>query len=171
MKPFHSAGAVVILTSAILATSGATSSAQSMSTTTHFGMTTAQGTFVCSATLNNPHYSRGAASVIFKTRIACEGDTPPIQMRIFGRLGSVSGGSPGNPAAGPTVPRASSDQTQTIPMGGSATYYTPVVGGTKVRGSATYQGDIDGQVVGPPGAIGSGPNPVSSNRVYVVDPG
>ena len=125
----------------------------------------------CSAAVENPHFSRGANSVIFKARITCEGDAPPVQVRLRGTLGSIAGGAPGSPAQGPSVTRATSDQTQTIRMGGTATFYTPATDGAKVRGSQTYVGNIFGEIIGPPGVITSGPNRAASRYVYVTDPG
>ncbi len=126
---------------------------------------------VCDAAVENPHFSRGAGSVIFKTRITCRGDAPPVQFRLRGTLGSVAGGAPGNPAQGPPVSRATSDQTQTIPMGATVTYYTPKLDGPKVHGSATYSGFLVGELVGPPGVVSDGPSNARSNSTYVSDPG
>ena len=49
--------------------------------------------------------------------------------------------------------RATSDQSQTIIMGFDSYFLYPVVGGSKVRGSASYQGTVVGQIVGPPGVV------------------
>lgn len=125
----------------------------------------------CDAVVNNPHFSRGAESVIFKTRITCHGNGPPVQVRVRGSLGSVAGGAPGQPALGPPVVRATSDEVQTVPMGVTVTLYTPEEGTTQVRGSRTYEGDIVGEIVGPPGVVTAGPNRAGSNSVFVVDPG
>lgn len=125
----------------------------------------------CDAAVNNPHFSRGALSVIFKTRITCRGDGPPVQVRVRGSLGSVAGGSPGSPAQGPPVVRATSDEIQTVPMGATITFYTPELGSSQVRGSRTYQGNIVGEIVGPPGVVSPGPNRAGSNSVFIVDPG
>jgi hypothetical protein len=121
--------------------------------------------------MENPHFSRGAGSVIFKTRITCVGDSPPVEVRVRGTLGSVAGGSPGSPAQGPPVTRATSDLVQVVPMGGTVTYYTPELDGPKVRGSATYVGNVLGEIVGPPGVVTSGPNRAGSNYTHVTDPG
>lgn len=133
--------------------------------------TAVTATVVCDANVLNPHFSRGAGSVIFKTRITCRGDAPPVQFRLRGDLGSVSGGAPGQAAEGPPVSRVTSDDTQTIPMGATVTFYTPLVGGPKVRGSATYEGNVIGQLVGPPGVVSDGPSTARSNRLFVTDPG
>lgn len=140
--------------------------------TQRFLLTSGQRTVICDAALENPHYSKGFGGVIFKTRITCRGDAPPVQFRLRGTLGSVSGGAPGRPAQGPPVSRATSDDTQTIAMGTTVTYYTPKLGDqTKVRGSASYEGNVTGEIVGPPGIIAEGPKPARSNRVHVTDPG
>ena len=99
------------------------------------------------------------------------GDAPPVQLRLEGNLGSVSGGHPDSPAAGPPVTRATSDQIQTIPMGTTVTYYTPELDGPKVRGSASYQCSVLGSIVGPPGIVVDPPQRATSNRIYVTDPG
>jgi len=137
----------------------------------------AAGEVACDAAVENPHYSPPprAGSVIFKTRIACRGDgTPVVQVRVTGILGSISGTPPpSRPPQGPPVQRATSDQTQNVTVNGPATtYYTPLEGpgNPKVRGSAWYQGDITGQIVGPPGVVTPGPSRASSNRAWVNDP-
>lgn len=127
----------------------------------------ANGSFTCDAAIDNPHYSPRAGSVLFKTRITCYGNTPPVQLRLRGTLGSIGGGSPGHPAQGPPITRATSDQTQTIAMGTTAIYYTPLVDGPKVQFAATFEGRIFGQVVGPPGTTAAPPNRGASNRVYI----
>ncbi|MGH3839009.1 MAG: hypothetical protein ACRDSF_25425 [Pseudonocardiaceae bacterium] len=70
--------------------------------------------------------------------------------------------------------RAISDQIQDVAVnGGATTYYTPLEepGNPKVRGSGWYQGDVVGQMVGPPGVVTAGPSRASSNRAWVNDPG
>jgi hypothetical protein len=135
----------------------------------------ARGSVSCDAAVMNPHFSDGAGSVIFKTRITCRGDAPPVQFRLQGSLGSIGGGRPTGPGSppvqGPPVQRATSDQVQEIPMGATVTFYTPQAGGSKVRGSAWYEGNVTGQIIGPPGIVANGPARARSNRVYVVDPG
>jgi hypothetical protein len=133
----------------------------------------AVGEVVCDAALENPHWSppQRAGSVLFKTRISCHGDGPPVvQFRLAGSLGSIGGGPGPRPPQGPPVPRASSDQTQPVTVnGGPQTFYTPLEGPgqPKVRGSAWYQGDVTGQMVAP---VTNGPAHASTNRVYVATP-
>lgn len=134
------------------------------------------GEVECKAKPENPHYSRPprAGSVIFKTRITCRGNgVPVVQIRVTGILGSISGAPPpARPPQGPTVTRATSDQTQNVMVNSeAATYYTPSPGNPKVRGSAWYQGYITGQIVGPPGGTTTGPLREPSNRSWVDDPG
>jgi hypothetical protein len=125
---------------------------------------------VCDSSPENPHYSRGAGSVILKTRITCRGDgIQVVQIRVIGHLGLIFGPPPpGRPPSGPPASRATSDETQNITVNGPAkTYYTPLEGpGTpKVRGSGWYQGDVTGEIVAPPpGTITNGPIHGSSNR-------
>jgi len=135
----------------------------------------AASTVVCDAALENPHYSGGAESVIFKTRVTCSGNGLSIvQVRIRGTLGSICGAPPrGGPAQGPLVLRATSDQIQNVTVnGGFTTYYTPMAGpgNPKVRGSGWYQGDVSGKIVGPPGIVSDDPPRAFSNRVWVNDP-
>jgi hypothetical protein len=138
----------------------------------------AAGEVVCDAALENPHYSPPprAGSVIFKTRIACRGNgAPVVQVRVTGILGSIAGAPPpSRPPQGPTVMRATSDQTQPITANGEpVTYYTPLEGPgkPKVRGSAWYQGDVTGHIIAPAGVVTPGPSHASSNRAWVNDPG
>ncbi len=132
----------------------------------------AAGSVSCDAAVENPHFSRGAGSVIFKTRIRCRGTgqvPPAVQVRIQGSLGSINGAPPPAPAPqGPPLQRATSDQTQNVAVnGGEATFYTPVAGGPKVTGSSWYEGNIYGQIVGPPGGVYPPPSRARSNRVWV----
>jgi len=135
----------------------------------------------CNGSPENPHYSRGAGSVIFKTRITCHGEgVQVVQVRARGTLGSVfgepprGGSAPGGPAQGPLVTEATSDQTQNVAVNGPATtYYTPLEGpgSPKVRGSKWFQGDVTAEIVAPPpGVVTDGPSSASSNRVWVNDP-
>ncbi|QHC22206.1 hypothetical protein [Streptomyces sp. GS7] len=107
----------------------------------------------CTAQVDNPHFSNGAGSVIFKARMSCttNGNVPEVNLRVWGTLGAVSGGSPGHPAQGPPVPAATSDQTQTVPTNGQqVTYYTPAPDATrKIIGSGTYVGSVTFQIVAP----------------------
>lgn len=164
--------AAVGLTAATLALTG---SATAAATPVAPAPAQARGSVTCDARVLNPHFSDGAGSVIVKTRITCRGDAPPVQFRLQGSLGSIGGAPPSGPGSppvqGPPVQRATSDQVQVIPMGGTATYYTPLEGPTKVRGSGWYEGTVTGQIVGPPGVVTDGPARARSNRVYVVDPG
>lgn len=52
----------------------------------------------CAFTVDRPHWSKGAGSVIYKVRVKC-----PVaaEVRIKGELGFVSGGNSSTPAQGP----------------------------------------------------------------------
>lgn len=104
------------------------------------------GVTVCGLEINSPHWSSGAGSVIFKTRILCDKDA---QVFVKGRLGYVAGGSPGKPVQGPPEIVATSSQTQNVKGGVIKTYYTPLANGAKVRKSGTYMGMSEGQIMTP----------------------
>ncbi|WP_369393398.1 hypothetical protein AB5J72_42010 [Streptomyces sp. CG1] len=123
---------------------------------------------VCTAQIDNPHFSNGAGSVIFKARMSCtaNGNVPEVSLRVWGTLGYVPGGSPGHPAQGPPGAAATSDQTQTVPTNGQqVTYYTPVPDGPKkITAAGTYVGSATFQIVAPAlGTVGRG----QGNYVYV----
>ena len=89
-------------------------------------------TVVCSESVENPHYSSGAGSVIYKARVTCNGK---VSITFRGTLAS-------GPLIGPGLPRASTTQTRTVTPGSTQTFYTPAVDGTKVpcMKSVYYQG-------------------------------
>ncbi|WP_043263462.1 hypothetical protein [Streptomyces sp. CT34] len=127
-----------------------------------------QDVAVCTAQVDNPHFSNGAGSVIFKARMSCtaNGNVPTVNLRVWGTLGYVYGGSPGHPAQGPPSTAATSDQTQTVPTNGQqVTYYTPVPDDRrKVTAAGTYVGSVTFQIVAPaPGTVGR----EQGNYVYV----
>jgi hypothetical protein len=104
----------------------------------------------CFVKPTNPHWSRGAGSVIYKTYVNCVGTLPQVVVRVQGRLDSISGPNGPRPPFGPPVPRTSSNEAQAIAIGGKATpFYTPPQGNIKVRGSAWYQGTSTAQITSP----------------------
>ncbi len=104
--------------------------------------TTTIKTAYCKVTADAPHWSKGAKSVIYKTRVQCFGNIPKVQVKVNGTLVHVSGG-------GPNV-ATSSSETQTIStLGGKATFYTPKTTGKKVQYSGTFQGSSSAQIVSP----------------------
>ncbi|MEV3951782.1 hypothetical protein AB0K57_29740 [Streptomyces halstedii] len=112
----------------------------------------AAGVAVCDATPENPHWSSGASDrrVLFKTRVTCKGSYPSLTVRIKGSLQR-------GPLMGPTLVAASSDQTQVIKNGKTATFYTPQVGGKQVSTPGEYTGYIAGQITAPvPGNLDDG---------------
>lgn len=111
------------------------------------------GAVVCEATPQNPHVSKKAKYVIFKTRVTCSGDA---HVRIQGQLTK-------GVEVGPNPVVATSDQAQSVPAGATVTYYTPKVGGKKITGAGWYQGFITGELVSPQGTIGS----AETKRVYL----
>ncbi|WP_241741132.1 hypothetical protein [Streptomyces sp. L2] len=120
---------------------------------------------MCTAQIDNPHFSNGAGRVIFNGRMSCTsiGNTPQVNLRVLGILGYVPGGSPGHPAQGPPGAAATSDQTHTVPTNGQqVTYYTPIPGDPKkITATGTYTGSVTFQIVSP--ALGT-PTSYRSNR-------
>lgn len=102
----------------------------------------------CAMKTNSPHWSRGAGSAIFKTRVECKGTEPPV-VRITGDMFFVEGGAPGLPSDAPARPVAHSVQDQVVPIGATITYYTPLGGVDKLTAVGTYQGVATGEVVAP----------------------
>ncbi|SCK44776.1 hypothetical protein H181DRAFT_03964 [Streptomyces sp. WMMB 714] len=104
----------------------------------------------CTGTVNNPHWSKGGKSVIFKTRLSCKGNIPRVHVRVRGQLLKCPGLCPPS-----TV--ATSDETKTVAVnGGNVTYYTPKPKGKKIRGDGSYQGKVTMQITSPfPGTKGS----------------
>jgi hypothetical protein len=135
------------------------------------GTQSESGDYVCNASVLNPHFSDPARgnTVLFKTRITCQGPTP-VEVRITGTLGSVDAAAPPSPAPGEGfVARANSGQTQQVANDGKTptTYYTPMLSGPTVKGSGWYVGTISGEILAPvPGTLGKG----HSNVVYIVTP-
>ncbi|WP_125213587.1 hypothetical protein [Streptomyces griseofuscus] len=110
------------------------------------------GGAVCTATPNNPHWSSGASDrrILFKTRVTCTSTYPSVTVRIQGSLQR-------GPLVGPKFVAATSDQTQVIKNGKSATFYTPQTGGKQVSTPGSYTGFITGHITAPvPGDIGTG---------------
>jgi hypothetical protein len=91
-------------------------------------------TLKCTVSVENPHFSTGANSVIFKTRITCN------IAAVIDFSGTLSKG----PQIGPGVRVASTTQTKAQALGKTYTYYTPATGGTKVACAPTayYSGSI-----------------------------
>jgi hypothetical protein len=104
----------------------------------------------CTGNVNNPHWSKGGRSVIFKTRLSCRGNIPKVHVRVRGQLLKCPGYCP------PGVV-ATSNETKVVAVnGGTVTYYTPKPAGKKVRGDGSYQGKVTMQITSPfPGSKGS----------------
>ncbi|MFI8854044.1 hypothetical protein ACIGW3_28145 [Streptomyces sp. NPDC053499] len=115
----------------------------------------------CTAQVNNPHWSRGARSVIFKTRVACTGNIARVHVKVTGKLYRKSG-SKWHAVAG-------SKETKVKATNGKvSTYYTPRPSGRKATLDGTYKGKITVQITSPfPGTKGT----ASSKAVKVNTPG
>ncbi|MEU2230451.1 hypothetical protein [Streptomyces vietnamensis] len=98
------------------------------------------------ATPESPHWSSGAADrrILFKTRVTCDSTYPSVTVGIKGRLER-------GPLIGPKYLAATSDQTQVIKKGTSATFYTPQIGGAQVSepGRYNWHGDRPDHCPGP----------------------
>lgn len=97
----------------------------------------------CTVQPNSPHWSKKGKSVIFKTRVSCKGNIPKVHVQVRGKLLVCPGYCPPSTAA-------TSKETKVVAVnGGSATFYTPKVGGKKVRGDGKYQGKVTAQITSP----------------------
>jgi len=101
--------------------------------------------------VNGPHWSDGAQSVIYKTRVACTGTYPSVDVQIQGALYQVSGGSTSGPASGPGIKVAGSLQDQWIATDYvKVTYYTPKLSSDKhIDPGNTFYGQSVGTILGP----------------------
>lgn len=81
----------------------------------------------CSFAVENPHWSSGAGSVIFKTRVTCNS------------AGTVTfnGTLKSGPSGGPSTVRATTSRSQPLSGPGSLTFYTPGYDETNVSCSIT----------------------------------
>ncbi|NGO70182.1 hypothetical protein [Streptomyces boncukensis] len=164
--------AVALVSAALLAGGAATSHAQSAS-----GWTGQAGTAVsdgqgsdqtlaarwaaCAAKVNNPHWSKGAKSVIFKTRVTCAGNIAKVHVKVIGKLYRKSGGR--------WKVVTASNQTEVKSTNGTvSTYYTPKKGGKRATLDGVYRGKITVRITSPfPGTKGK----ASSKAVKVNTPG
>ncbi|MDP4511536.1 hypothetical protein [Nonomuraea turcica] len=129
-----------------------------------FGGVNKAGTAIaCVGKADAPHWSSGADSVIYKTRVACNAT---VIVRIDGALMYVAGGSLGKPASGPGQRVAESAQSQWVSAGSPRTYYTPKQdSGVHIRKSGTYYGVSRGQIIDSCCSYLDG---TASSRVYVA---
>lgn len=101
----------------------------------------------CEATVNSPHWSKKAKTVLFKTRVSCKGNIPRVHVKVTGRLYRKSG-------SGWKAVVGSKETRTKATNGGKSTFYTPR-GNNKVRLDGTYQGKITVQITSPvPGSKG-----------------
>lgn len=145
------AGAVLLLGGAVTGNAQAAglSSASQETATSSIGLQSADAEAKkarwarCTAQPNSPHWSKKGKSVIFKTRVSCKGNIPKVHVQVRGKLLVCPGYCPPSTAA-------TSKETKVLTVnGGSATYYTPKVGGKKVRGDGKYQGKVTVQITSP----------------------
>lgn len=106
----------------------------------------------CDVWVNGAHFSSGASSVIYKSRVRCEGTYAEVLVKIDGGLYRVGGGSlQDGPAAGPGVGVAASHATRWITTDyHEETFYTPKQGSsTTVNPGATFYGRTSGGILEP----------------------
>ncbi|MBY8886371.1 hypothetical protein K7472_16065 [Streptomyces sp. PTM05] len=140
-----------IVTAAALALAMGSSAARADDAGVAKSLTTKAAGEVCTATVQSPHRSSGAKDgrILFKTRVTCEGDIPAVTVNIRGSLEE-------GPLVGPKRIMTTSDQSQVIKTGGTATFYTPLANGKQVKAAGTYTGFITGEITAPaPGNIGT----------------
>ena len=102
----------------------------------------ASATYVCKLTVDNPHWSTGARSVITKPRVQCKGPTSTIPMRVYGVLARTTTNSIPS-----LVVVASSDYIQNVTVtsatnwGPLATWYVPAqTSSQKIARGAYFRG-------------------------------
>jgi hypothetical protein len=121
----------------------------------------ASSTVRCKGTVNNPHWSKGGATVVFKDRVVCNGTyRGSVPVGFTGSLSFGKGGSPGNPIFGPLqIKRQCSLQTRNIVVNNPSpsTFYCPPTGSAPVKKSGTYAawGRI---AIGAVSDVGASPN-------------
>lgn len=108
-------------------------------------------TFTCILSVDSPHWSSGARSVIVKPRVACKGPSASIPIRVIGYLAKSSKES---------IPSlrivAESDYTQRVTVNSKASYgpkqtwYVPRQGSsTKISSGAYFRGSASASAVAP----------------------
>lgn len=108
-------------------------------------------TFTCILSVDSPHYSSGAGSVIVKPRVACKGPSASIPIRVIGYLAMTSKDS----IASLRIV-AQSDYTQRVTVnsktnyGPKQTWYVPRKGSpTKFNGGAYFRGSASATATAP----------------------
>jgi hypothetical protein len=133
-----------------------------------------QGTaVVCSAQIDNPHYTPRAGGVISKIRVACRGTatTPTVSVQIEGILGSLPGTVESGPGLGPPNPQVSTTLIQDVTLNGDpATYYLPPPGNKLPQTSGWYEASAQGRIVNPPGVRTDNWMRPTGKTAYVVVP-
>ena len=102
----------------------------------------------CQLKSDTPHWSWRAGTVLFKTRVECIGTSAPT-VRITGTMNYSLAGLPGSPTTGDLRTVATSSQDQVVPIGKTATYYTPMRNTNTLVAPGTYQGVATGEVIAP----------------------
>ncbi|MBP2054199.1 hypothetical protein J2Z21_007202 [Streptomyces griseochromogenes] len=114
--------------------------------------------FVCKASADRPHWSKGAKSVIYKTRVECAGSVPTIKAHCKGHLMYSTGEAPSTAATSSETRSVKTDGTKT-------TFYTPEAGGKKVNWSGNFQGSTHCTSPGTTVEIGDATTPVVKVKV------
>ncbi|MCS5487358.1 hypothetical protein NY588_09485 [Curtobacterium flaccumfaciens pv. beticola] len=109
----------------------------------------AQATWVCNGKTDNPHWSKGAASVIAKTRVTCKGPTATVPIRVESLLGRTTHNSINSlqiVAESNYVQNVAADPNGLM----SQTWYVPAQGSaTHIARNAYFRGSHSGQAAPP----------------------
>ncbi len=118
----------------------------------------AKAQWVCTGKTDSPHWSKGAASVIAKTRVSCKGPTANLPIRVESLLGR----SASNNVSSLKIV-AESNYVQNVPADpngfGLKTWYVPEEGvGIHIGKGGYFRGSHSGEAAPPlvPFSIGSG---------------
>ena len=114
--------------------------------------------FACKASADRPHWSKGAKSVIYKTRVECAGNVPTVKVHCKGQLIYSTGDAPATAATSSETRPVKTDGTKT-------TFYTPETGGKKVDWSGNFQGSTHCTSPGTNVEIGDATTPVVKVKV------
>lgn len=100
----------------------------------------------CTGKIQDPHYSSGAGGAIAKVDVTCTGSgVSSVAVRTRGLLTFAPSSSSTNTNVSFSN-RATSDQTQTIAIGKTTTYYLPQTGSNGGRGTGFWRATFTWQI-------------------------
>jgi hypothetical protein len=144
------AAGVVVFGAALVPSASAQGDTTNDATNAAHSFAVQAGGAVCNVVVNNPHRSSGASDsrILFKTVVTCTSTYPSVSVNVKGSLQE-------GPLIGPKFVATTSNETQVIASGKSATYYTPIASGKQVYAAGTYTGYVVAEITAPvPGNIG-----------------